>query len=152
MDIMGADYDDLPKILELQYLAFQSQARLLDNYDIPPLKQTLGEIQAEYEKYKFLKVVDESGEIIGSIRGYAENGTTYINKVIVHPDCQGRGIGTKLINELENVLPSGRYELYTSAKSASNIALYVKLGYAPFKELETEPGLSMIYLQKSKRT
>jgi ribosomal protein S18 acetylase RimI-like enzyme len=148
MKIIEAEYDDLPAILELQYIAFQSQARLLDNYEIPPLKQTLSGIREDYEKGKVLKAVDGGGTIIGSIRGYAENGTTYVNKVIVHPDEQGKGVGTKLLLEIEKTLPSGRFELFTSVKSASNLALYEKLGYVRFKEAEAAPGLLMAFMQK----
>ena len=35
--IIKADKGDLSEILDLQYLAYQSEARLFDNEDIPPL-------------------------------------------------------------------------------------------------------------------
>ena len=41
MNIEKAEREDLQEILDLQYLAYQSEARLLNNMDIPPLKQTL---------------------------------------------------------------------------------------------------------------
>ncbi len=37
--ICHAEAEDLPAILELQYLAYRSEAELLGNWDIPPLKQ-----------------------------------------------------------------------------------------------------------------
>ena len=42
--IVKAQYDDLREILELQYLAYQSEAALFGSRDIPPLKQTLDEV------------------------------------------------------------------------------------------------------------
>lgn len=44
MKIEKAEYKDLDKILNLQYLAYQSEADLFGTRDIPPLKQTLDEV------------------------------------------------------------------------------------------------------------
>jgi len=85
MRILKAQYEDLQIILELQFLAYQSEAELLNNYEIPPLKQTISEIRKEYEKGVILKAVDACDKIIGSVRAYREYGTTYIGKLIVHP-------------------------------------------------------------------
>ena len=48
----------------------------------------------------------------------------YIGKLIVAPEMQGRGIGTKLLMEIENVYPDKRYEIFTSSESDKNIRLY----------------------------
>lgn len=37
--IVRAEYEDLEEILNLQYLAYQSEAELFGSKDIPPLKQ-----------------------------------------------------------------------------------------------------------------
>ena len=66
--IVKADYKDLQEILQLQYLAYQSEAALFGSKDIPPLKQTLEEVIAEYREGVILKMVDENGVIIGSVR------------------------------------------------------------------------------------
>ena len=39
--IEKAEREDLNEILELQYLAYQSEAALFGTNDIPPLRQTL---------------------------------------------------------------------------------------------------------------
>ena len=125
--IKKAQKEDLEKILELQYLAYQSEAKLFGNMDIPPLKQTIEEVYDEFHKGIILKAVDEEGLIIGSVRAYQENGTVYIGKLMVHPKMQKKGIGTKLLLEIENVYPNQRYELFTSTKSINNIRLYVTI-------------------------
>ena len=125
--IKKAQKEDLEKILELQYLAYQSEAKLFGNMDIPPLKQTIEEVYDEFHKGIILKAVDEEGLIIGSVRAYQENGTVYIGKLMVHPKMQKKGIGTKLLLEIENVYPNERYELFTSTKSINNIRLYVTI-------------------------
>ena len=68
MQIERANLDDLQEILDLQYLAYQSEAELFPDQDIPPLKQTLTEVITEYQKGIILKVSDEDNVIIGSVR------------------------------------------------------------------------------------
>ena len=146
--IKKAQKEDLEKILELQYLAYQSEAKLFGNMDIPPLKQTIEEVYDEFHKGIILKAVDEEGLIIGSVRAYQENGTVYIGKLMVHPKMQKKGIGTKLLLEIENVYPNQRYELFTSTKSINNIRLYEKLGYKIFKEEAVLKDLIFVYMRK----
>ena len=56
--ITKAGKADLEEILALQYLAYQSEAALFGNKDIPPLKETIGEVEAEYDKGLILKDYD----------------------------------------------------------------------------------------------
>ena len=117
MDIVRADNTDLREILELQYLAYQSEAALFGSKDIPPLKETLSELEAEFEKGIILKMVDDSGKIIGSVRSRSDEETVYIGKLMVHPDQQKKGYGKKLLCEIERYYPNKRFELFTSTRS-----------------------------------
>ena len=146
--IEKAQKEDLKEILDLQYLAYQSEAKLFGDMDIPPLKQTLGEVYDDFNKGVILKAIDENGVIIGSVRAYQNGVTVYIRKLMVHPEMQKKGIGTKLLLEIENEYPSQRYELFTSTKSISNIRLYERLGYKIFKEESVSQELQFVYLQK----
>jgi len=148
MTIIKAEQQDLQEILNLQYLAYQSEAKIVNNPFIQPLTQTLQEVQQEYKEGFFIKAVNEDGKIIGSVRAYSKNGTLYIEKLIVRPDFQGQGIGTKLLLEMECKYPHQRYELFTSSKSIRNIKLYERLGYLIFKEQSVSDELSFVYLQK----
>lgn len=148
MQIEKAEREDLQDILDLQYLAYQSEARLFNNMDIPPLKQTLEDVINEYKKGTILKAVDEKGKIIGSVRGYLKDGTVYIGKLMVHPQYQGKGIGTKLLLSIEREFPVYRYELFTSTKSKRNIELYEKLGYKVYSERNISEELRFVYLEK----
>ena len=146
--ITKADKSDLKAILELQYLAYQSEAKLLNNFEIPPLKQTYAEVEQEYIKGLFLKATNETGEIIGSVRAYIENNTAYIGKLIVRPDMQSQGIGTKLVTAIEQECPAERYEIFTSDKSLRTIRLYEHLGYVKFKEQKISDDLTLVFLEK----
>ena len=146
--IIKADKGDLSEILDLQYLAYQSEARLFNNKDIPPLKQTLVDVENEYQRGIILKALDEDKTIIGSVRAFCDNGTVYIGKLIVHPSKQGQGIGTQLLLEMEKQYPKQRYELFTSTRSEKNIALYKKLGYKIFCEKQVTEELRFVYMEK----
>lgn len=150
MNIELAKQSDLNEILKLQYLAYQSEAKLLGNYDIPPLKQTIDDIRNEYENGIILKYISKENVIIGSVRAYFDKSTLYIGKLIVAPEFQGRGIGTKLLLFLEENYKVDRYELFTSSMSQKNIMLYTKLGYKIFKEEKISESLSFVYLEKLK--
>lgn len=149
MNIKKAKQEDLQAILDLQYIAYQSEAKLFNNPDIPPLKQTLSEVENEYKKGIILKAIDENNFIIGSVRAYSDKGTAYIGKLMVHPQKQHQGIGTKLLLEIEKEYPEQRYELFTSTKSQKNIALYERLGYKSFAEKQITDELRFVYLEKS---
>ena len=146
--IKEAEKSDLCEILELQYLAYQSEARLFNDPDIPPLKQTLSDLESEFRKGVILKAFDENNVINGSVRGYCDNKTLYIGKLMVHPNRQRQGIGTKLLLDIEKRFPDHRYELFTSTRSEKNIALYKRLGYNIFDEKRVTEELSFVYLEK----
>ena len=56
--IVPADVSDAAEILELQKLAYQSEAVLYDDWSIPPLTQTLDEIKKDFDEMTFLKICD----------------------------------------------------------------------------------------------
>jgi ribosomal protein S18 acetylase RimI-like enzyme len=142
-----ATLEDLQEILDLQHLAFKSEAKILNNFNIPPMVQDYAGIKEEFDKGIFLKAVD-NGKIVGSARGYIEDGTGIIRKLIVHPEYRCRGIGSKLLYKIEQALDVKRYVAFTSNKSVSNLALVEVLGYRIFKKEEIAPNLTYIYLEK----
>jgi len=147
--ITKATKEELQEILRLQYLAYQSEAALFGTTDIPPLRQTIEEVIEEYNKGLILKALDENGKIIGSVRAYAEKGTAYIGKLMVHPQMQKKGIGSMLLSAIENEFPNHRFELFTSTRSIGNIRLYEKHGYKIFREEESSPELRFVFMQKN---
>ena len=144
-----AKKEDLKEILELQYLAYQSEAKLFGDMEIPPLKQTIEEVFDEFQKGIILKKTDEKGRIIGSVRAYQDGETVYIGKLMVHPEMQRKGIGTELLLDIENEFSNCRYELFTSTRSVGNIRLYERLGYKIFKEEKISAELQFVYMQKN---
>jgi len=148
MRIEKATIDEAQEILILQKLAYTSEAEIYTDFNIQPLHQTLDEIKTEFAEQHFLKVSEE-GRIIGSIRAYVKDGTCFIGKLIVHPEYQNRGLGTKLLQEIENVFDNvDRYELFTGHKSQKNLYLYEKNGYRIFRRQQVTDGLIIVFLEK----
>ena len=149
MRILKAQPEDLGVILALQYRAYRSEARLLNDDKIPPLMQTLGDVEKEYREGIVLKAVDEVGVIIRSVRAREEGDTLHIGKLMVLPEKQGRGIGTQLLVAIEKSCPKPRYELFTSNISIRNLKLYEGLGYRRFREEQVTPELKFVYMEKT---
>lgn len=150
MKIEKAEIKDLPEILELQKLAYQSEAKIYNDFTIPPLIQTLEGIKDDFVHQIFLKAVINN-KIIGSVRAYKKEKTCYIGRLIVHPDFQNQGIGTKLMNEAENNFKDAKkFELFTGYKSKKNIYLYQKLGYKISRTQKINDNVKLVYLEKLK--
>jgi ribosomal protein S18 acetylase RimI-like enzyme len=147
MNIEQATENDAGVVLELQKTAYQSEARRYNDYTLPPLMQTFNEILEDFRKQVVLKTVI-SGEIIGSVRAYMENETCYIGRLIVTPEFQKQGIGSRLMQDIENrFCHAKKYELFTGHKSKEALSLYKKLGYTIFKRKELNT-YTIVYLEK----
>lgn len=148
ISIAQATPNDATEILALQRLAYQSEAELNGDWTIPPLTQTLPEIASEFETKVFLKAIYK-GKIIGSVRASIDSGTCFIGRLIVRPECQGRGIGTLLMASIEKAFSDAeRFELFTGTRSAANIRLYQKLGYREYREEDLSPKVRLVFMDK----
>ena len=148
MNIEQATIDDAQEILALQKLAYQSEAEIYNDFTIPPLHQSLDEIKAEFADQRFLKFCID-GRIAGSVRAYIKEQTCFIGKLIVHPECQNQGIGTKLLQEIEKAFDHvARYELFTGHKSKKNLYLYEKSGYRIFRRQKVTDDLTIVFMEK----
>ena len=147
--IEKALYNDLDEILKLQKLAYQSEAEICNDFQIPPLTQTLEGIREDYENQIILKaVIDE--KIIGSVRAYQKENICYIGRVIVHPDYQNNGLGKELMKNIEKLFSKcTKYSLFTGKKSLRNLKFYFGLGYQIVKEEYVNDKLTLVYLEKS---
>ncbi len=148
MNIETANIKDAREILELQQQAYQSEAVIYNDYTIPPLTQSLEELEAEFQTKIFLKATVD-GKIIGSVRGYIRDDTCFIGRLIVQPDMQNRGIGTSLLKAIEDHFNHARrYELFTGNKSERNLCLYRKAGYQIFRTEQLTDLVSVLYMEK----
>mgnify|MGYP003588846305 FL=1 len=147
MIILPARESDLPQILALQKAAFESEARLVENWDIPPLTQTLEHLVEEWRTGVMLKALDEQ-TLAGTVRAYIAEGTAHIGRLARRPQGHGRGYGSALLTATLSAAKAARYELFTSAKSERNLRLYEKFGFVPYKKAQTANGVELAWLEK----
>ncbi len=148
MNIRSARKEELPIILTLQKIAYRQEAERYNDYSMPPLAQTLGQLEEEFNS-KVILVAEINGIIVGSVRGEAKNCTCFIQRLFVSPDFQDQGIGTSLLMEVEKKFKDSiRYELFTGSKSKKNIHLYRKSGYRIFKSEKQSDNVDIVYMEK----
>ncbi len=147
MRVKLAVAEDASAILDLQRLCYQSEAAIYDDYSIPPLQQSIDSMRDEFENKVVLKAV-ESGKIIGSVRAFVKDDTCFVERLIVHPEFQNKGIGKKLLGSVESIfLSARRFELFTGEMSAKNLALYGSLGYHEFKREPLSDRVMLVYME-----
>ena len=148
VSIVKAEKNDLEAILKLQKECYVIEAEIYNDYNIAPLTQDIQSLEEEFEKSAVLKAVIEN-KIIGSARGFVENETLYIGRLIVDKNYQNKGIGQKLLDAMEQHFKKyARIELFTGSKSEKNLYLYNKKGYKEFKRQKINDNLSLVFLEK----
>ncbi len=136
--ITVADAADAREIYGLQLTAYATESLLYDE-PIPPVTQTWEAAEADFPSWHVLKLIAD-GRIVGSIRGRIEDGACQIGRLMVLPAFRGRGYGTALLDAIEHAFPGVPYELFTGDRSHSNIAMYLRHGYAIIRA-DTVQGL-----------
>jgi ech hydrogenase subunit C len=171
---LPADKSDAPEILALQKISYQSEAELYGDDSLPAMHQTLHELEEDFERVPdrvavlrsgqypvgesqpgaerivFLKAV-VNGKIIGSVRGYAMGQTAHIRRMIVHPYFRGRGIGRRLLKEIENAFPEvQRFQAKTGHQSKRNLFQLTRSGYQVFRTEPFTEHINWVYLRKDR--
>lgn len=87
VDIYQANKPDLEVILQLQKECYQTEAKIYNDYNIPPLLQDMGALEKEFAERVFLKAVFND-EIVGSVRAFFDGTTCFVGKLIVKNNFQ----------------------------------------------------------------
>ena len=146
--ICRANQTDFPEILAIQKKAFLSEAEFYQNFNIQPMTQTLEEMETECREKIVLKAIVD-GQIVGSIRANTTDNICMVNKLVVLPEFQKRGIGKKLLQEIEiYFIDVEKFKLQTGAFSESNIGLYTKTGYQIVGRSMFEGGVEAVVMEK----
>ena len=142
---------DLEEILALQKLAFLPEATRCGDLTITPMTQTIEELKEEFSDPRkaeiILKIVLDR-RIVGTVRAYEEDGTCYIGRLAVHPDCQRKGLGIRLMQAIESCYREARFELFTAKENAGNISFYEGLGYHIYKTIDYSDTVKLVGMEK----
>ena len=150
LDIRSVTLADAGELLTLRRAAFVTEAQQYGDPHIPPLTQTLEELQADLEAEGVITLGGWYGHrLVGSIRVLIEGSKATLGRFAVAPDLQGQGFGTQMLMAILPFLPDGIEEVwvFTGRDSVQNIALYAKHGYEHQHD-QTAGDLTYAYLRK----
>ena len=139
---------DAAPLLALQRRAYEAEARLYDDWTIPPLTQSLASLLAEIESMTVLKA-SVGGALVGSVRARCEGQTCLVGRLFVAPQRQGQRIGGALLAAIEAQFASAAvFELFTGSRSEGNIRLYRRHGYAIAATQRLSDQVSIVVMRK----
>jgi GNAT superfamily N-acetyltransferase len=150
LEILPIRPDDAGETLTLQRAAFVQEALIYDSVQMPPLTQTLDELRAELVE-NLGCVARENGRMLGAVRARADGDLLLVGRLAIAPDVQGRGIGSRLLEAVEQ---RGRdagcreSELFTGSLSEANLRLYERTGYRETTRVQGDDGIEQVFLRK----
>jgi len=149
VELRPASPTDAGEIFTVQRAAFVTEAQVYGDPSIPALVQTLGDLERELRAGVGLKAV-MGHRLIGAIRGRTEGHTFHVGRLAVAPDMQGRGIGTQLLTELEQLiaLDVARFELSIGSLSLPHLRISERLGYHEFRRERMHSNLEWVFMEK----
>ena len=116
-------------MLTIQRAAFVSEALIYGDPDMPPLVQTLEELEAELDGLRSRGSPGSGGRLVGVLRCRETDDLLLIGRIAIAPDMQGSGIGRALLEAAEQHSTAPEAELFTGSLSEANIRLYEDCGY-----------------------
>ena len=146
--VRPAKIQDAAAMHALQKLAFEEEGRRSGTWDIPPLIEDVTSIVRHIENEVAIVAV-RNEELVGSVRGVSGDHGWVIRALIVHPECQGQGLGSTLLKALEAKLPAPvRVDLTTNTLMERNVAFYEKHGYTVHSRTTPFPGIILAHMSK----
>ena len=145
---------DIPAVLAVTAAAYAAHAGRLD----PPssVVRETPETVAAYLSRGGIIVAETDGEIVGAVRYEPYADYLYLGRLAVAPAWQGRGIGRRLVEAVEEwavLLGLDEVQLGVRTELSANRELYrylgyVENGYAPFN---SDPRYSYLKMKKRLR-
>lgn len=140
---------DAGEIVTVQRAAFVSEALVNRTLELPAFTQTVDEVRHTMSDAVVL-VARRDGRVVGSVLGHlTDDGHWYIGRLVVAPDQQGAGIGSRLLRSIEDAAPASctTISLVTGA-AGPNISFYTRHGYRVTREHQYA-GSDVVTMQKS---
>jgi GNAT superfamily N-acetyltransferase len=141
---------DAGEVLTLQRAAYVTEARAHDDWDLPPLLETLDETRAALASCLSWGI-RENARLVASVRLTVTGHVGVIGRLVVAPDRQECGLGGGLLAFAESEAPTEVtvFRLFTGSKSAGPLHLYAKHGY---RETHRTPenNHELVHLEKAR--
>ncbi|MGG3562985.1 GNAT family N-acetyltransferase [Neobacillus rhizosphaerae] len=134
------------QLLELQRASYLVEAKLIDFFEIPPLKESLEELIECGET--FLCYFEEK-IVAGAISYTVDGNQLTICRMVVHPGHFRKGIAQKLLSEVESRNSQiSVYKVSTGKDNPPAKNLYLKNGFTFVSDFEVVPGLYISNFEK----
>ena len=144
--------DDAADLQDLQKAAYANETDS-ERKNLPDLNQSLDSLEAELDDPDMLcyGVRDEQGDLVAAIRSFVGPEIATVGRLCVHPESQGQGLATYLLNEMEKQVPEGvrAMQVFTGEDEVRSHRLYAKLGYVDVKHEEMDAGFTIVQLKKT---
>ena len=138
------------ELLTLQQAAYLTEARAHQNFELPPLLDTLDDIRAALADPSItVWGFRDGGRLVAAVRMRVAGSVGEVGRLIVAPDRQGEGLGTALLTAAEDATPPevSVFRLCTGERSAGPRYLYGKLGYRETHRTP-EADYHLVHLEK----
>jgi GNAT superfamily N-acetyltransferase len=132
-------------LLDLQRSAYAVEAALVGSDAIPPLHETLEELQAADETFLGAWLEDA---LVGAVSWRIDEGVLDIHRLVVSPALHRRGVGRALVREALRLHPGLPAVVQTGAANLPARRLYETEGFAGVDEIEPVPGLRVVRLAR----
>lgn len=149
---------DAGELLTLQRAAYVTEAQAHDDAHLPPLTQSLADLEAELRDPDVIALGLRSGHsrLVAAVRLRIDPARPHVaelGRLVVVPDLQGRGLGSRLLTLAEDRVPESvtTLRLFTGERSAANLRLYARFGYVESHRAATPGGYDLVHLSKAVR-
>jgi GNAT superfamily N-acetyltransferase len=133
-------------LVALQRASYRVEAALLGTDDLPALRELPADLRASGESFLGAHV---DGRLVGAISWKAlAGGTVDIHRLVVHPDAFRQGIGTQLLQALDEQLRPRRTLVATGAANVPARRLYEGLGFRAVGEQVVGQGVRLVHMER----
>lgn len=133
-------------VLNIQILSYKVEAKIIDYYDIPPLKDTVQSLQQSRETFfgYFL-----NNELCGVISIKTDNRMVDIHRLMVHPNHFRKGIAKRLLSFVEGYFENiERIIVSTGTNNTPAVSFYLNSGFTETGEKRISKSLSLTFFKK----
>ncbi|MFC4024694.1 GNAT family N-acetyltransferase [Oceanobacillus longus] len=125
--------------------SYMVEAEIIGSYEIPPLKDTIDNLQQCGENFFGYYLEDE---LCGAIAIKVENDEIDIHSLIVHPKHFKKGIAQMLLDYIESKFVVGTIKVGTASKNIPAVSFYKKNGFQKIKEVIISEQLCLTSFEK----
>jgi ribosomal protein S18 acetylase RimI-like enzyme len=138
--------DQVRALFELQRESYLIEAKIINFFEIPPLKESMEELMGSEETFFGYF---EGDEFAGAISYTIDGPELTICRMVVHPNHFRKGIAQSLLAEVEeNNQEQTVIKVSTGKENSPAKNLYLKNGYKLVRDLEVVPGLFISNFEK----